>query len=185
MHTYIFRDAPTHMHTHIHTYIQAFIHAYRHTHTYIAVCVRTCIGIAAYTHASGRSHLRPNSLVPCSYRDAPRAAPSRVGAHGRAVSTQSTQRHRRSVHAMGVLTGYSRLPRTGVQRRRRPSRRTTQTSRRRTRSSSRRWRRSRRRMRGSPCSAATVSAPSTAVSTRSTVCAYLHYPSGMQVLTHV
>ena len=99
MHTYIFRHAPTHMHTHIHTYVQTFIQTYRHTHTYIAVYVRTCIGMAAYTHASCRSHLRTISLVPCSCRD---AAPSRVGAHGRAVSTQSTQRDCRNVHSEGV-----------------------------------------------------------------------------------
>ena len=64
----------------------------------LCVCVRTCIGMAAYAHTSGRSHLRTISLVPCSYRDAPRAAPSRGGAHGRAVSTQSTQRDCPSVH---------------------------------------------------------------------------------------
>ena len=167
MHTYIFRHAPTHMHTHIHTYIQTFTHAYRHTHTYIALCVRTCIGMAAYAHASCRSHLRTISLVPCSCRD---AAPSRVGAHGRAVSTQSTQRHRPSVHSLGVLTGYSRLPSTGVLRRRRRSRRTTRTSRRRTRSSLPRWRRSRRRMRGSLRYAAAVSAPTSP-------CQYSEYPS--------
>jgi hypothetical protein len=183
MHTYIFRHAPTHMHTHIHTYIHTFIHTYRHTHTYIALCVRTCIGTAAYTHASCRSHVRTISLVPCSCRD---AAPSRVGAHGRAVSTQSTQRHRPSVHSLGVLTGYSRLPSTGVQRRRRPSRRTTRTSRRRTRSSSRRWRRSRRRTRGSSHSAAAVSAPSTLCkpSTRSTPLIVLAVPSVSTRSTH-
>jgi hypothetical protein len=96
---------PTHtdsLHAYMYAYMDTYVHMCAFVRLCVRACVRTCVNMAPCTHASGCSHLRTISLVPCSYRDAPCVAPSRVGAHGRAVSTQSTQRDCPSVASEGA-----------------------------------------------------------------------------------